>query len=239
MTRTLPDEILLKIFSDIDRADLLGCRLVCRTWHSPAHVILLKDVKLTSNRAIEQFVASFDHISSKSYFNAAKSITIAQTASKQQQPITIKRDAIDKLFCRFPNLKDIVLHHLNLIENFDEELSEKILLCCPKLDKFEITDFGEDPELYNHLVKVRPLLTNMQLPYEVYTPREGDLAQFITQFPRMQNIPCEESEISCLDTVLPILEQLSSVNRLHFALEDDTEENLEKCTCQLLDYEEI
>lgn len=202
-------------------ADLLNCQRVCQSWYSPAHSELLKEVQLTSNCAVEQFVASIDLDSNQPYLNAIKTIQILGNESKESQPMILERATIEKLFFRFPILNKVQLSQFSLLENFTEELCNKILSRCPKLDTFDVVSYEEETDYCNKLLKVRPLLTNMQLSFDDPIPNPNDAVRFITRFPRLRHIHWDDETFNSFNLFLPILKQLSNVKSADLAVVDD------------------
>lgn len=115
MNRNLSDEILLNIFDSLISKDLLACRYVCRSWCRPAQLKLLKEVTLSSNRAIDLFVAFFDQDRSQAHFNAVKKLSIFL---QRDQPKPLDRETAEKLLLRFPNLENVEFSSSKMVKNF-------------------------------------------------------------------------------------------------------------------------
>lgn len=227
MKRNLPDEILLTIFHCLWPSQLLTCQRVCRSWYLLANIKLFEDVILKSNRAIHQFIACFDCNRNKSRLKTVKEITLVRDYEDIKQLPSFDKETVEKLFLRFPNLTIVYFDHSSLIANFNEELCQEFLLRCPNLATFDVSVDYNNPEYFSSLVKVRHLLTNIQISTDYNHLKYGDPVQYITQFPQLKYIDCEELESNFFDVCLPIFEQLPNINSLALILVVDIKENVE------------
>lgn len=225
MTRHLPEEILLLVFKEVGKSDLLNCQQVCRSWYPPSHMELLKDIRLMTNEEIDQFIASFDLNPSQSYFNAVKSIQIWRKGGAWSEKMCLEGATIEKLFYRFPNLRKVVFDHANLVANFDEKICQEILSRCPSLDDFEVLTYEDpEPDFRNLLLKVKTLLTHTMQTYENCIPYYDEAVEFMSQFQRAKTLSCDEV-ITSVDSLLPVLEQLLHIKTVELAIRFDPDDN--------------
>lgn len=197
------------IFKELYHRDVQNCQSVCRSWHNPAHATILKRIDLGSSRKVEQFIAAIDSNPKQLYLKAVEEITITDGT-------ILERDAIEKLFFRFPNLKKVRLWHEDQIQNFNQELCKTMLVRCPKLETFELFPlFVEHPNL---LEKVQPLLTEIDLMGKSSSLEGVQPVQFITQFPRLKDVSLE---VDRLVDIFPIFEQLSRVTKFSLSVMED------------------
>lgn len=76
--QSIPDEILLTIFEQLDANDRFQCQKVCRSWYNQGHIAFLNQVDLSTILQVEKFIASIDYNPKPSYLNAVKTIRITE-----------------------------------------------------------------------------------------------------------------------------------------------------------------
>lgn len=77
--QNIPEELLLDIFSNLSRQDLLKCQYICRVWYIPAHITLLTNVELRNITKTIRFITAINQNSSPRFLAAVKEMDIRPT----------------------------------------------------------------------------------------------------------------------------------------------------------------
>lgn len=183
----LPKEILYLIFKEFYHVwDFLKLQRVCRAWYTPGHLTLLKDVEINL-RAIQPFINSIDHNPDPAYLKAVKSIDVLSYI--HDDPFCLNDELNQKLFYRFPNLKEVVLTAPTFLANFTDETCKTFLMNCPEIEMFTANnEIYPEPEYRDMVYKARLLITEVDLEKLDDLSPYGNISQYISGFPRLRII---------------------------------------------------
>lgn len=225
----LPEEILKLIFKELWPSPPRECRYVCKSWYLPAHTMCLENIYIRFSQ-IPRFIASIDCNPDPAYISAIKSVFLSpnDTFIYQNERHVIDKEMIDKLICRFPNLKSVSLHApSSTFDEFNDDICKKILEKCCKLNRFEIHSELHDSryryevdaeqksqaEYLDAHCKLRLLLTKIDFRDIDFSLRPESSVDYISRFPRLVTI----YDVPNLDTfqkLLPALVHLSQLKRI-------------------------
>lgn len=92
-----PQELLPEIFKHFRSDEIITIQHVCRAWYLSAHLLLLKEIDLSSIHQIENFITSIDQNTCSSYLAAVEKIEIGKDDGYGVE-YDFDKDNIDKCF---------------------------------------------------------------------------------------------------------------------------------------------
>lgn len=212
----LPQDLLPEILSNLDDLALVEAQNVCRAWRRPSHILILKSVKLKSSDEIGGFIEHFDRDDTEiSDFTAVQEIHIKGDDGVDLLYYFNAR-SIGRLFCRFPNLTNVLINTYSAcLQGFTEELCQNILENCPKLEIFDVLIDEEDEDIYcRTMYKVRSLATMLYLDKVGSASSFGGITEFIKSFPRLRRTCGLFYQLENFQDYLPILQELSNLTAI-------------------------
>lgn len=165
-------------------------------------------VHLSGNVIIRPFYYTFKQNQAALFHGCRKIYGFDNTLIfKSSATHKLEEEQTKKLFCRFPNLKNVSIYdNFDIFSEFDDDLCKDILSSCPKLDNFEV---DTDAEKFTNLIyNVRLLLTSIDFQCIADTIDNIQL-----QFPRLQDIITNHYR---LQDALPMIEKFPSLKSVSF-----------------------
>lgn len=234
MPKNLSREELLIIFKQLKLSDIKQCQSVCRAWYIPARTLLLKQVHLNKLSSVNNFIESFDRDPHPSYFAIVKKIRfyfdyVPKKADEEDDVLCddyepnyepLNKEKLKKLFFSFPNLEIVqFVDCLSLFAHFnDKELCAEFLKSCPKLKQFDIDeDYCCYPRNYRLVYNLQHLLTSITIqgnPYYTMPEEFESVQEYISKFPRLKSVYCNNNDIENFKGFLPIFDHLPNVTAI-------------------------
>lgn len=216
----LPEEVLTLIFNlPLIQYEDKKYQYVCRAWYRPAHIKFLQRVSLHQISKVKKFIRSIDCNPDPSYLKAVKEVSVGGIYIPDP---SFDKEALKKLFFRFPNLKRVATFFAAaLLQDFDEELSQEFLKACPQNEIFVIDPCRDKNLYYEVLQKVRLLVTKIA---KDSMPHSVNIADIITSFPRLNSIDGGSLRgIHTFGKYLPIIQKTTHLK--HISLNNNWEED--------------
>lgn len=223
----LPKEVFCLVLEQLDSDDLYECQQVCRSWYLPVHKKFLNTVHLKNVNQVAQFIASVDHNSDPQYLASVKHIAIREEHYLFPVQFRLDKSEIKKLFFRFSNLETIREHgdgEFLLYSELDDDLCEELLLSCPKLHEFSVTNEFVKCE---QLLKLRIVLTEIDFSQLKSEPAYDNVA-FISSFSRLKSIDIDSDNFDTFEKLLPLFEQLPNLTKLKIEVDHDQDNFAER-----------
>lgn len=186
--QNLPNELLLKIFKELDKMDVNQCQTVSKHWYLSAHRQFVNEISLCGPSGIQEFVKAVDQNTNENNLLGVRSIILDNSADLESynHNYQIGEQDIQKLFFRFPNLATIqVRGDLTIIKAFeDKKLCESLFKSLPWLQ----VEVGPN-ERYtaSNLHKLRHLWTTFRVDkIDGLLWEFGSAAEFLTSAPHLK-----------------------------------------------------
>jgi hypothetical protein len=211
----LPQEILKKVFSYLQRDDLFACLLVCNKWYVLAKRYFYTEIKFARFSSIDPFIATVQSDSNQLNL-LVKKITFSSEEYHNYDVYMAFKERFPQLIVLCPHIEKIACS--DRLKNYVVEYLHRLPVPLKYLSAFpycDIPEYTDCTRLYSHNLK-EYVMEN----FEARLRNTGVHFEELVNFPRLQTLLLLDTPACTLKEVEYILNVCQDLNELTVALYD-------------------